>query len=523
MSTPPSRTFTIHACLGRGGFGEVYRADMKRPGGLDTEVAIKVLRRDVGMHSQAVQRLRDEGKLLAKLTHPAILRVHDLLVLEGRVALVTEFVDGEDLSECFDGDPPIPMRALLEVISQVAGALHVAWTAPVGADGRALRLVHRDIKPSNIRIGQRGVVKLLDFGIARTDEVTREAKTMTDMLVGSPPYMAPERFLDAQVLPASDIFALGASLAEGLMGRRMFDVPVTLLAGLAVDDDRYDRFVADKLAPLDASTPPGVVALLRRLLAHDPNARPSAEQLSREAELLADEIGGVSLRAWARQRRWGAPPTDRGELDGRQLTEGSLERPTISAAPEPAPHTLTSPPSSRWGWWMGGASLVAIASSAAFVLVSAAVVVLALWRPWESEPAPAPNRIEEPAPVAAPEPERPALPPAAPAPAAPPAPSRVEPKVAPKPDDTPLAAPKPAPEEAPAAVARVSLAPGSTAARLERGGARVSLPADVPAGAWRVEGQFRDQWTPTELRIQVESGGQYVVSCSDAMWNCTVR
>ncbi|MCA9489452.1 MAG: protein kinase, partial [Myxococcales bacterium] len=159
------RSFTMHRCLGRGGFGEVYLADMVGRGGLSTTVAIKLLRQDLDPAGQAVKRLRDEGRLLARLDHPTILRVLDLVMLGGRAALITEYVPGEDLEACLRGDGRISTRALLQVLGRVAGALDAAWRAPLGSEGEELRLSHRDVKPSNIRVGRFGDVKLLDFGI----------------------------------------------------------------------------------------------------------------------------------------------------------------------------------------------------------------------------------------------------------------------------------------------------------------------------------------------------------------------
>ncbi|MBT3224140.1 MAG: serine/threonine protein kinase, partial [Proteobacteria bacterium] len=160
------REFSFQRCLGSGGFGEVYLATMTSSGGVETDVAVKVLHGGLDPRSQAVQRLRDEGRLLGVLNHPAILRVTDLVLLEGRIALVTEYVEGADLDECFGAHPPLPPRALLEVIGRVADALHSAFNT-TSANGTPLELIHRDIKPANIRLGRHGDVKLLDFGIAR--------------------------------------------------------------------------------------------------------------------------------------------------------------------------------------------------------------------------------------------------------------------------------------------------------------------------------------------------------------------
>ena len=115
------RHFPVHTCLGAGGFGEVYKATMTSAGGVRHEVAIKVLHDGLDPRSQAVQRLRDEGKLLGVLRHPAILKVHDLVLLAGRVSLVTEYIEGGDLDQCFEKGT-MPLRALMDVIGQVAAA-----------------------------------------------------------------------------------------------------------------------------------------------------------------------------------------------------------------------------------------------------------------------------------------------------------------------------------------------------------------------------------------------------------------
>lgn len=300
----------------------MYRATMDA-GGFATDVAVKVLREDVDPGGQAVQRLRDEARLLSRITHPAILRVHDLVVLEGRVALVTEFIEGEDLSGLVDG-ARIGVRALLEVIAAVASGLDAAWSATDPLSGQTLNIVHRDIKPSNIRVSRRGEVKLLDFGIARTDALTREARTQTNAMLGSPSYMAPERFTRSDPMPASDVFGLGCCLFEGLTGARLFaDVPFSHMAGLALDRERYQGFIEERSANLPRHTHGGVVDLFRRAVAWDPALRPTAVRLGAEAEQLADDVGGESLLAMVTTRRWRAPVVLSGAWDGMTLTEGS--------------------------------------------------------------------------------------------------------------------------------------------------------------------------------------------------------
>ncbi|MEM6931565.1 MAG: protein kinase, partial [Myxococcota bacterium] len=167
------RRFRLHGLLGRGGHGEVYRATMWRDGGVQSEVAVKILSSELEPGSDPVQRLEDEGRLLAALDHPVILKVFDLIVLDGRVALVSEYVEGHDLHDAIHDDN-LPLRCLVEAVGKVADALHVAWSIG-GTDGRPMRLIHRDIKPQNIRLGIHGQVKLLDFGISQATQVAHRS------------------------------------------------------------------------------------------------------------------------------------------------------------------------------------------------------------------------------------------------------------------------------------------------------------------------------------------------------------
>ncbi|MBN2798159.1 MAG: protein kinase [Deltaproteobacteria bacterium] len=319
-----SRTFDVEACLGRGGFGEVYLARMTSPGGLSTRVALKVLHAGLDHGLQAVQRLRDEGRVLASLEHPVILQVRDVCVLDGKIALVTEYVEGEDLSTVFRAEGAIGPRALVQVVAQVAAALGEAAAAR-GPGGEPLRLVHRDIKPSNIRLGQHGQVKLLDFGIARSDEMEREARTATHMVIGTMGYMAPERFLDGRPHPASDVFALGVCLWEGLAGRSPLKaMGAQAFTGLAYSPERYGAWLQPALAALGRTWDRELVAVIGECLRYEPEDRPSADELARRLELLGDELAGPTLAAWARARSWSGPPTEDGPWVGLSFTEGTL-------------------------------------------------------------------------------------------------------------------------------------------------------------------------------------------------------
>lgn len=323
MEAGRHRQFEIHDCLGRGGFGEVYRATMVSPGGLKTKVAVKLLRTDIDPGGDALSRLRDEGRLLAALRHPSILRAYDLALLEGRIGLVTEFVDGIDLHRLSGKLGP---RAAVSVIESVAEALEAAWSGFGHETDEPMRLVHRDIKPSNIRVSRHGEVKLLDFGIARSDEVDREARTGTGSTVGSLAYMAPERFARRPPGPAADVYALGVTLFEVVVGHRFHEdaVPVEMFR-LAANPEAHARHVDEQLSELPEECAV-LDGLLRSMLAHDPEARDTAGEVARRCEGLADELPGVSLRRWAKDFVW--PTDDRipGSFDGLTITEGTLSR-----------------------------------------------------------------------------------------------------------------------------------------------------------------------------------------------------
>lgn len=327
------RRFLIHACLGRGGFGEVYRATMTSAAGVRTEVAVKILRADIDPGSDSVKRLRDEGRLLGILSHPSILRVHDLVLLQRRVALVTEFVEGEDLDSCLAADPPLPIRPLVQVLGEVAAALDVAWNAP-SPQGGPMNLVHRDVKPANIRLGRHGEVKLLDFGIARATNLDREAQTANNAMLGSYLYMAPERFHEEKVEPPSDVYALGCILFEGLTRHRLFEgMTLKQIYGVMLLSRKFNSHVEDRLKLIPADTVPGVAALLRSLLEVDPGSRPSASQVARQCEDLAETLQGPTLKRWARNREWPHQPQIVGSLDGRDLSAESFDVSEVAPTP----------------------------------------------------------------------------------------------------------------------------------------------------------------------------------------------
>ena len=184
----PRRISFVEA-LGKGGFGAVYLADIRSRSNFEQRLAVKVLNEELGNNDEVVRRQRDEARLLAQLNHDHIVKVFDLLEIDGRPAVLMEYVPGVDANR-LAREGPIPARAVLEIVAATASALQAAYSTVSPFTGRPLHVVHRDIKPSNILLSEHGTVKVLDFGIARAD-FDREGETRS-VNFGNP-HMAPER------------------------------------------------------------------------------------------------------------------------------------------------------------------------------------------------------------------------------------------------------------------------------------------------------------------------------------------
>lgn len=321
MSDVSRLKFTFEQCLGKGGFGEVYLTTLHKPGGLRQKVAVKVLKEDVSASEDAVKRLRDEARLLTTLNHPAILRAHELARVSGRIALVTEYVEGIDLSLCCRGRSLLPHRVLLGVIAEVAGALDAAWNTPSPETANPLHLIHRDVKPENIRIGVHGQVKLLDFGVARTSELERNAKTQIGHTPFTPGYAAPETFSAGKQGPESDVYALGVTLYRAIAGQRFYEgMDLAAQVQTAAFPDDYEAFLDKRLGELDIDE--RIHTLLQVMLAFRAADRPMASQVREICEHLADELKGPTLSRWVRQVDFPPPRNVAGaSLTGQTLTQ----------------------------------------------------------------------------------------------------------------------------------------------------------------------------------------------------------
>ncbi len=198
--------YEIESILGRGGMGAVYKG---RQAALDRPVAIKLLPAEVAADPEFVARFQREARTLARLQHPGIVLVHDFgQTAEGHLYFVMEFVDGTDLYKIIHG-PGLECVQALEIVAQICDALQYAHTQGV---------VHRDIKPANVILTQDGRTKLADFGLARPLDDGSGAFTRSNVVMGTPDYMAPEA-LAGEADHRADLYSLGVMLYEMLTGK----------------------------------------------------------------------------------------------------------------------------------------------------------------------------------------------------------------------------------------------------------------------------------------------------------------
>jgi tRNA A-37 threonylcarbamoyl transferase component Bud32 len=285
--------------LGDGAFASVYVA-RRRDDPLRRLLAVKVLKSEYLDDDKILHRTRDEARLLSQLHHPNIVRVEQLTEVGRCPVLVMELVQGVSIKRLLQrASDGVPAAVALEVARQTAVALHAAYHQALGVDGRPLRVIHRDIKPGNVLLSIHGAVKVVDFGIATGQFLEREAQTES-VVMGSRPYMAPERLDGRADTPAVDVYALGVMTLEMLVGRGV---------NLSVRPSDHQRILDATLAHVD---PPGMDAgsvgalhrLLRAMVAYEPTDRPTAVAVATELRRLLDGLDPahtVKLEAWAHE------------------------------------------------------------------------------------------------------------------------------------------------------------------------------------------------------------------------------
>jgi len=258
IGTQLAGRYEILEVIGRGGMGIVYRA---RDRELAEEIAIKTLRHELLSSDEVLaERFRDEIRLARRISHRNVVRTHDLGESHGATFVTMEYVRGITVRELLETRGHLGVASSLALARQFAEALAVAHGAGV---------IHRDVKPENALIDAEGVLKVMDFGIARLAEVST-SKTQTGMIVGTPTYMSPEQLIGEEIDGRADLYALGVVLYECLTGKPPFHAPsIAALIGKVLS--------TEPASPVEANpeVPPALAALVLRLLAKAPADRPA--------------------------------------------------------------------------------------------------------------------------------------------------------------------------------------------------------------------------------------------------------
>ena len=259
----PGMTFALRyevkEMLGVGGMGMVFKA-------VDTElgevIAIKTLKQEMlGEDPSALERFKGEIRLARKISHRNVVRTHDLGESGGVYFITMEYVEGRSLKDLIVSRGRLPVPVMLTVAKQLCRALEVAHDEGV---------IHRDIKPQNMVVQGDGLLKVMDFGIARLAK-RKEGVTQAGMVVGTPEYMAPEQLMGEEIDARADIYAAGCVLYECVTGKVPItaDTPITLIARVLDEMPMEPRIV-------NGEVPEALSALIMSCLSKKPDGRPQS-------------------------------------------------------------------------------------------------------------------------------------------------------------------------------------------------------------------------------------------------------
>nr|WP_283958269.1 serine/threonine-protein kinase [Streptomyces sp. 35G-GA-8] len=317
--------YRLAECIGRGGMGKVWRAHDEV---LHRVVAIKELTagRYVSEADRAVlhQRTQKEARAAARISHPGVVTVHDVLEHDGRPWIVMQYVDGPSLADAAKESGPIGYREAAGIGLAVLDALRAAHAAGV---------LHRDVKPGNVLLARDGRVLLTDFGIAAIEGDS--TITRTGELVGSIDYLAPERVRGGDPGPSSDLWSLGATLYTAVQGVSPFrrSSPLTTMQAVVTDEPDHPG-QAGPLAPV-------IAALLRK----DPDGRPDAERTERMLRDVSEGLtaAGQDEHATTRHLPYGERQSATSQLPPAGPSQPPPAGPSFAPAESGPAHVGTGP------------------------------------------------------------------------------------------------------------------------------------------------------------------------------------
>jgi serine/threonine protein kinase len=275
---PQFHGYQVERTIARGGMATVYLATELKE---NRQVALKAIHPHIAEDREFLQRFLHEVRIHRDLKHPNILEVFGLNDSPEELFIVMEYIDGASLKDLLESLTKLPCEISLFIAGEILRGLAFAHQKGI---------VHRDIKPANVLITRRGEIKVADFGISRTAEMTR--LTQTGDVIGTPAYMSPEQALSAPLDARSDIFSVGVLLYEMLTGRNPFetDNPITTLRRV-IEDHPDDLFRLDPTLPME------VEELIQKMLAKDPSRRfPTAMEALQATTLCIELPGGTDVR-----------------------------------------------------------------------------------------------------------------------------------------------------------------------------------------------------------------------------------
>ncbi|HEY4178384.1 MAG TPA: serine/threonine-protein kinase [Kofleriaceae bacterium] len=276
---------------GRGGMADVWRGRVRGDSGFVRDVAVKQMHQNLASQPQYVAMFVEEARVGSSMQSPNVAEVHDFVHDRGNYYMILEWIEGVDLGTWVRHHVAKHDPTRWELVAAVGvGILRGLASAHerVGVDGRPAPIVHRDVSPHNVLLTTRGMVKLIDFGLALAPD-RRQELTDPGIVKGKMSYLAPEIVAGGRPLPASDQFATGSVLWEALVGRKLFDG--------ATDYETYTRLrdcIVQPLRPLRPDVPAPFIQIISRALLANVDARfPSTREMARQ---IGTALKKVQLR-----------------------------------------------------------------------------------------------------------------------------------------------------------------------------------------------------------------------------------
>ncbi len=370
--------------IGSGGMAEIFRAVTEGSEGFRRVLVVKRIRKSLDASSEFLRMFFDEAKISALLNHPYIVQIYDFGQIDGAYFLAMEHVEGRDLGNVLrrlkaDGQALAPSTAAL-IAAQVAQGLHYAHTLQ-SADGQPFNIIHRDVNPSNVMLLRTGIVKILDFGIAKASAAAGKAQTRATVIKGKLGYLSPEQARCEVLDGRSDVFSLGGTLWEMLTGEKLF-------TGTS-DFERIRNVLEAPIVPptrLRGDIPPALERIVMRALERDLARRyRTAEEMGEE---LDEFLRQDPPESQAIKKLIGRLSDDRGRRNTASLpavmptsvtVASTASRPGQDPSATPAPRPLSSGPAGSGDSGGGGGLLARVrgARTAALLGIGASLLVLA--------------------------------------------------------------------------------------------------------------------------------------------------